>query len=333
MPRPATRRRALAAALACAAMLSACTGNGDDGPDVAAPAAPTATPVVAPSSAESSAQSAVSAAVTASTDVSAAGAAAREKAFTGPALVSANAAAKMLPGRTAGEKADAEVSAEGVKVLAVSRAGDKPAQILAQTTLKKTGAPVLVLLTAATPAGPYQVAAMTSVLPGAEIDPFDATTNGSPAVGDGAGLAASPDEVVSSWAESVRFPKPVTSKLLAADPLSEQLRQSASAQSQALNNQGSFTQTYAPQDVLGGLRLKDGKGAVVFAHLDRHDAIAMRTPQKLTPDKELTLLTGIKQITSEAKLTSNEIIAIVIPASGQPRVVAASDQIVAGSGR
>ena len=330
MPRPATRRRALAAALACAAMLSACTGNADDGADAAAP---TATPVVAPSAAESSAQSAVSAAVAASTDVSAAGAAAREKAFTGPALVSANAAAKMLPGRTAGEKADAEVSAEGVKVLAVSRAGDKPAQILAQTTLKKTGAPVLVLLTAATPAGPYQVAAMTSVLPGAEIDPFDATTDGSPAVGDGAGLAATPDEVVDSWAESVRFPEPVASKLLAVDPLSEQLRQSASAQSKALNNQGSFTQTYTPQDVLGGLRLKDGNGAIVFAHLDRHDAIAMRTPQKLTPDKELTLLTGIKQITREAKLTSNEIIAIVIPASGQARVVAASDQIVAGSGR
>jgi hypothetical protein len=334
MPRPTTRRRAFAAALACAAMLSACTGNADDGPDAAAPTAmPTATPVVAPSAAQASAQSAVSAAVTASTDVSVAGAAARKKAFTGPALVSADAAAKMLPGRTAGEKADAEVSADGVKVLAVSRAGEKPAQILAQTTLKKTGAPVLVLLTAPTPAGPYQVAAMTSVLPGAEIDPFDATTNGSPAVGDGAGLAASPEKVVDSWAESVRFPKPVASKLLAADPLSEQLRQSASAQSQALNNQGSFTQTYTPQDVLGGLRLKDGKGAVVFAHLDRHDAIAMRTPQKLTPDKELTLLTGIKQITSEAKLTSNEIVAIVIPDSGQPRVVAASDQIVAGSGR
>ena len=330
MPRPATRRRALAAALACAAMLSACTGNADDGPDAGAP---TATPVVAPSAAESAAQSAVSAAVAASTDVTAAGAAARAKSFTGSALVSANAAAKMLPGRTAGEKADAQLSSEGVKVLAVSRAGDTPAQILAQTTLKKTGAPVLVLLTAKTPAGPYQVAALTPVLPSAEIDPFDATTEGSPAISEGEGLAATPDEVVASFADSVRFPRPATSKLLAVDPLTEQLRQSARAQSQALNNQGTFTQTYTPKGVIGGLRLKDGKGAIVFAHLERHDAIAMRTAQKLTPDKELTLLTGIKQITSEAKLTSNEIIAIVIPASGQSHVVAASDQIVAGSGR
>ena len=59
----------------------------------------------------------------------------------------------------------------------------------------------------------------------------------------------------------------------------------------------------------------------------------MRTPQKLTPDKELTLLTGIKQVTSEAKLTSNETVAIVIPPEGQAHVVGAADQIVAGSGR
>lgn len=329
MPRPATRRRALAAALACAAMLSACTGNADD----PAGAAATSTPVVAPSAADTSAQSAVSAAVASATDVTAAGAAARAKAFTGAALVSANAAAKMLPGRTAGEKADAEVSTQGVKVLAVSRAGEAPAQILAQTTLKKTGAPVLVLLTAKSPAGPYQVAALTPVLPSAKIDSFDPTIDGSPAVGDGKGLAATPDAVVASFADSVRFPGPATSKLLAVDPLTEQLRQSARAQSQALNNQGTFTQSWTPKDVIGGLRLKDGKGAIVFAHLERNDAIAMRTPQKLTPDKELTLLTGIKQITSEAALRSNEIIAIVIPASGQSHVVAASDQIVAGSGR
>ena len=171
-------------------MLSACTGNADD-PDGAAA---TATPVVAPSAADTSAQSAVSAAVAAATDVTAAGAAARAKAFTGAALVSANASAKMLPGRTAGEKADAELSAQGVKVLAVSRAGDAPAQILAQTTLKKTGAPVLVLLTAKSPAGPYQVAALTPVLPSAKIDSFDPTVDGSPAVGNGKGLAATPDD-------------------------------------------------------------------------------------------------------------------------------------------
>ncbi|MGO4359516.1 hypothetical protein [Terrabacter sp. 2TAF16] len=330
MPRTATRRRALAAALACAAMLSACTGNSDDG---TAGTGGSATPVVAADAADTTAASAVGAAATSSLDASAAGTAARSKAFVGAALQSANAYAKTLPGRTAAEKADAELATTGVKVLALSRAGDAPAQILAQTTLKKTGAAVLVLLVGGQSGAPFKAAAVTPMLPDAKLDALDPTSDGSAAVADGTGLSAKPDDVVSAFAASVKYPDPTATKVLADDPLSEQLRQSARAQSQALNNQGAFTQEHEPKGVIGGLRLKDGNGAIVFAHLVRNDAIAMRTPVKLTPAKDLTLLTGIKQITTEANLTSNEIVAIVIPASGQARIVAASDQLVAGSGR
>jgi hypothetical protein len=343
MSRPAHRRRILAAVLASAALLSACTADADGGaatrsataPESAGAASPvpTATPAVSPDAAQTAAQDAVAAAVTASTDVSAGGPAARAKAFTGPALVSANAAAKVLPARTEGEKADAAVSPTGVTVLAVSRAGETPAQIVARTTLTKSGAPVLALLTSSTAAGAYQVAALTPVLQGATIDPFDPTADGSPAIGDAAGLVAAPAEVMASFATTVRFPQPATSKLLTVDPLTVQLRQSARAQSQALNSQGTFAQTFTPQRVLGGLRLAGDAGALVFTHLQRRDDVAYRSPQKLTPDKELTLLTGITQITTEANLTSNEMVAFVIPTSGQARVVAASDQIVAGSGR
>ena len=341
MSRPATRRRTLAAAaLACAALLGACTGKADEAAQTssasasgsAAPA-PSATTAGDASAAQTAAQDAVAAAVTASTDVTAAGPAARAKHFTGPALASANAAAKIFPARTEGEKADVAVSPTGVTVLAVSRPGDEPAQIVARTSLTKSGAPVLALLTAPTAAGPYQVAALTPVLPSATIDPFNPTAEGSPALGDGSGLVAAPDEIVASFAASVRFPGPATSTLLTLDPLTQQLRLSARAQSQALSSQGTFTQTFTPQQVLGGLRLAGDAGALVFAHLERRDDVAYRSPQQLTPDKELTLLTGIKQITTEAKLTSNEMVAIVIPPSGQARVVAAADQIVAGSGR
>ena len=328
MPRPAIRR-AMAAVLASTALLSACTGNADDGTDGTGVSA---TPVVAPDAAATTASSAVGAAASASLDATAAGAAARDKAFVGVALESANAYAKTLPGRTAAEKAEAELATTGVKVLGISREGDKPRQILAQTTLKKTGAAVLVLLVG-DDSGAFKAAAVTPMLPDAKLDALDPTSDGSPAVADGKGLVASPDEVLAAFAASVKFPKPTATKLLAADPLSEQLRQSASSQSQALKNQGAFTQDHEPKGVIGGLRLKDGNGAIVFGHLVRHDAIAMRTPVKLTPAKDLTLLTGIKQITTEADLTSNEVVAIVIPASGQARVVAASDQLVAGSGR
>jgi len=326
MPRAAIRRRALAAALASAAMLSACTSSSGD-------AGAPKTPAVAPEAAQTTAATAVGAVATSSLDATAAGAAAREKAFVGAALQSANAYAKTLPGRTAADKAAAELSTTGVKVLAISRGGDAPQQVLAQTTLKKTGAAVLVLLVGGQAGAPFKAAAVTPMLPEAKLDALDATTDGSAAVGDGAGLSAKPDDVVAAFAASVKYPKPTATKVLADDPWSQQLRQSAAAQSQALNNQGAFTQEHDPKGIIGGLRLKDGKGAIVFAHLVRSDAIAMRSPVKLTPAKDLTLLTGIKQITTEASLTSNEIIAIVIPASGPARIVAASDQLVAGSGR
>jgi hypothetical protein len=81
------------------------------------------------------------------------------------------------------------------------------------------------------------------------------------------------------------------------------------------------------------MKLKDGKGAVVFAHLVRDDSIAMRTPMKLTPAKDVTAITGVKLITTEAELTSNEIVAFVIPETGSARVIASWEQLVSGSGR
>jgi hypothetical protein len=47
----------------------------------------------------------------------------------------------------------------------------------------------------------------------------------------------------------------------------------------------------------------------------------------MTPAKDVTALTGIKKITTEAKLVSSEFVAFVIPATGQVRLIAARDQL------
>jgi hypothetical protein len=181
-------------------MLSACTGNSDDGSSGTAGAG---TPAVAPEAAQTTATSAVTAAATSSLDATAAGAAARDKAFVGAALQSANAYAKTLPGRTAAEKADTQLATTGVKVLAISRGGDAPQQVLAQTTLKKTGAAVLVLLVGGQNGAPFKAAAVTPMLPDAKLDALHPTTDGSAAVGDGSGLAAKTDEVMAAFAASL----------------------------------------------------------------------------------------------------------------------------------
>ncbi|MEO7000125.1 MAG: hypothetical protein ABI112_18770 [Terracoccus sp.] len=328
MPRPAHRRcRAAAAALVTVAMLSACTSDSGD------TAAPKPTPVVAESAATVAASDVVTAAVAARSDVSAGGDAARKKTFSGAALDSANAFAKTLPARTAADKADSELASAGVKVLGVSRAGDSPRQILAQTTLVKGGAAVLVLLVSPDAATDFTVAAITPMLKGSTLDALDPVAMGSAAVGTGDGLAATPDVVLAAFAASVKFPSPVMTKLLAGDPISDQLRASAAAQSKAISAQGTFSQTHDPKGVVGGLRLKDGSGAVVFADLVRGDAIALRQAAKLTPAKDVTLLSGLKLITTEATLTTNETVAMVIPSSGAARLVGYSDQLVSATGR
>jgi hypothetical protein len=327
MPRPANRRRALVAALAILAVLSACTGNTDEGAETAP------TPAVAATAAATTAEATLKAAIAALADTSPTGEAAREAAFSGPALESAHAWAKTLPGKTAQQKADAQLSATGAKVIAISRTGDEPEQLLVQTTLEKTKAAVLALLVADAAGPGFKVAALTPMLAEARVDALDPTATGSAAIGAGDGLAITPEEAMQAFADSVRFPDPGETTALVEDPLTAQLRQSAVAQDKAISASGAFSQAHEPKDVIGGLRLKDGAGAIVFTHIVRTDSIALRKAAKLKPSKDLALLTGIEQITTEATLTSNQLIAFVIPTTGAARVVAASDQLVAGAGR
>lgn len=325
MTRASTARRGFVAALLAAASLAACTGNAAEDVVVASPA-------VAPSVATSTATAVLAEAATARVDTTEAGVAAREKVYVGPALESANALAKALAVRTDAQKAEAELSGEA-KVLAVSAAPAVPQQLLVQTTKKKTGDAMLVLLQAEKAGAPFRIVAETPMLPGAKLDALDPTTSGSRSLDDSSGLAATPQAVVKAFADSVAFPDPKTTEVLSGDTLSDALRASAAAQSKSLGDGGVFTQVHTPGAILGGMKLKDGRGAVVFAHLVRDDRIAMRHAMKLTPAKDVTAVTGIKLITTEAELTSNEIVAFVIPASGPARTIAAWDQLIAGSGR
>ena len=71
-----------------------------------------------------------------------------------------------------------------------------------------------------------------------------------------------PEEATQALAESLRYPDPEETPALVEDPFSAQLRQSAAAQAKAISASGTFTQSHEPKDVLGGLRLKDGAGAI-----------------------------------------------------------------------
>lgn len=162
--------------------------------------------------------------------------------------------------------------------------------------------------------------------PTPRLDALDPTTDGSAAIADGKGLSAKPDDVVSAFAASVKYPDPTATKVLADDPLG-----AACASRPAPSRRPSTTRAPSPRSTSPRASSVGCASRTATAPSSSPTSCATTPspcahPSRLTPAKDLTLLTGIKQITTEANLTSNEIVAIVIPASGQARIVAASDQ-------
>jgi hypothetical protein len=289
----------------------------------------TGTPAIQPTQASSIATTRLTGAAKAQADASEAGKTQRAALYSGPALEAANARATVLAARSAKDRAAAELSTSPPTVLGVtSEAKDIPAQILVQTSLKESGASVLALLVGDQQGQTFRIVSLTPMVEGATLDALDPPSEGSGLVGDGSGLVVPPKQVAQDWAASVAYPDPAKGAIIAADPWSDLLRKQAQDQAKAIGAEGLFVQTHVPGQVLGGLRLKGGVGAVVFADVTRTDAIALHRPSSMTPTKDVTALTGIKKITTEAKLVSSEFVVFVVPATGQVRLVGAQDQLI-----
>lgn len=95
---------------------------------------------------------------------------------------------------------------------------------------------------------------------------------------------------------------------------------------------GSFTQVHTAKDVVGGLRVAAGAGALVFVTMDRRDSFLNRTTGTLTPSKQFTALTGLKSLASEAGLSTLEVVVFFVPQSGSAVTVAAEEHLYAASG-
>ncbi len=332
MPRPATRRRALAAALACAAMLSACTGNADDGADAAAAdrharRGPVGRSLLCPVGRERRRGGVHRR--------PAAGAAAREKAFTGsgPRVGQCRGqdAARSHRGREGGRRGvgRGRQGARGLARRRHARPDPRP------DDAEEDGRPGARPAHRHDPGGPLPGGRDDPGAPGRRDRPRSTRPpRARPPSATGRAWPRRPTRSSPPSPSRCASPSRSTSKLLAVDPLTEQLRQSAKAQSQALNNQGTFTQTYTPQDVLGGAAPegRQGRHRLRPPRPPRRDRDAHRAEadsrqgahpaHRHQADHER----GQARPPTRSSRSSSR-------ASGQSRVVAASDQIVAGSGR
>jgi hypothetical protein len=222
------------------------------------------------------------------------------------------------------------------KLLAVSRGFGFPRFILAQTVASEGGLPVLHLLTSPDAATPYRIATSVEMVPPAHVNPFDPLGQGSPLVTKGTGLAVSPATLMSQYAAQMAFPaKPSGRSPFVADPFAGQIRTGAAGVSKAVAVQATFTQTHkaVPSSVYA-VGQPNG-GGLVFGVIERTDHFAVKKGQKVKTvgNKAFVLLSGKKSITKSASITTLEFVVFSVPPStGKPTLVAAREQIVAGSG-
>lgn len=222
------------------------------------------------------------------------------------------------------------------KLLAVSRGFGFPRFILAQTVASEGGPPVLHLLTSPDVATPYRIATSVEMVPPAHVNPFNSLGQGSPLVTKGTGLAVAPAKLMSQYAAQMAFPaKPAGPSPFVADPFSGQIRTGAAGVSKAVAAQATFTQTHKviPSSVYAAGQA-DG-GGLVFGVIERTDHFAVKKGQsvKTVGNKAFVLLSGEKSVAKSASITTLEFVVFSVPAStGKATLVAAREQIVAGSG-
>ena len=267
------------------------------------------------------------------------GDAVRATAFSGTALTAASADAKLAATASPEVKNARTLTASPPVVLAVSRGLDYPRSMVVQTTRAQSGLPVLHLLTTPDVRTPYRIAASTLMLHSAAVKAFDKVAQGSPALGDGSGLAVRPEDLTKRYAASLAFPaaaSPTEASPADApftdDTFATGVRASAVSQSQRLANIATLTQRHELADVMGGLRVAGGKGALVFVVLDRRDSVVNRPGAVVTPLPAFTALTGLTTVTAEASQHTLEFVAFFVPDSGQAVVVGAQEHLVAASG-
>lgn len=258
--------------------------------------------------------------------------AAAQTAYTGAGLRRANAQAKLAKARPASPIP----APPHPRLLGVSRGFGYPRVIVAQTVPLQGSLPILHLLISPDAVTPYRISGSVEMMPSSSVKPFDALAQGSPLLTDGTGLAVAPTALLDAYAAGMAFPaKAKAGRPFAEDTFSTQVRARATAAAGAVAAQATFSQVHkvVPGSVFA-LR-QAGGDALVFGVIERNDTLGVKPGQTVSTadNKEFVLLTGRTSVTKAALVTTLEFVVFAVPrSSGEATLVAASEQVVAGTG-
>jgi len=338
-PRPVTTPRMPGRLAACATLLAALVLTGCGAPDALVGLRPAPAEQTAAAPLDTEGATAVAARLLAAKDASAAGdskaaRAARAEVLTGDALRLADAQAA----RAAAEPETTELAPEPEPtIVAQSQGRQWPRAILASTLDDATNTQWLHVMTSEKPDQPFRIASSVPMFGGAELPALGEQLAGAPLLDTAKknGLAVSPADAVKAYAGAIAQPKGKATKAVATDDqFATGLRSAATTQAKALGKLGTLAQAHAPRlDDAVTFQLADG-GAVTFGLMQRTDSISVKpTAKELVLPAEYAKLVGKKKVTKQLVLNNLEPFVMVLPKTGEGRVIGASDLLVSGRGR
>jgi len=267
-------------------------------------------------------------------DSSKAGAAARAEVLSGDALRVANAeAARAIPAAKDTELAPAATPT----IVAQSQGRQWPRAILASTLDEASNTQWLHVMVSPKAGQPFRIVSSVPMFGGAELPALGEKLAGAPLLDTAQknGLQVSPADAVKAYAAAVAQPKGKPTDVVASnDPFATGLKTSAATQAKALGRLGTLAQNHVPQlqDAVT-FQLADG-GAVTFALMQRTDTVTPKPGAKeLVLPAEYAKLTGKPKVTKSLVLDNLEPIVLVLPKTGEGRVIGASDLLVSGKGQ
>ena len=261
--------------------------------------------------------------------------AALSTAYTGEALRAAKARVRLVAVQPVSGESPVLTPLQP-RLLAVSRGFGFPRLIVAQTVAAEGSLPVLHLLMSPSAATPYRISMSATMLPSSSVKPFGPLIQGSPLLTNGAELVVSGTALLGAYAAGMAFPaKAVTNPPFVADPFSTQVHVRAAGVANAVATQATFSQVHkvVPNSVYA-VRQANGD-ALVFGVIERTDLVKVKEGQAVNTasNKAFVLLTGKSAVTKSASITTLEFVVFSVPQSkGRAILVAASEQVVAGSG-
>jgi hypothetical protein len=187
------------------------------------------------------------------------------------------------------------------------------------------------------PDQPFRITSSVPMFGGAELPALGEQLAGAPLLDPTAknGQALAPADVLKAYAAAIAQPKGKATDVVATDdPFATGLKTAAAAQTKALGKLASLSQSHQPMlDDAITFRLADG-GSVTFAMMRRDDKITVNPKAKeLLLPAEYAKLVGATKVKKSLALQSLEPVVLVVPKTGEARVIGASDLLVSGKGR